>query len=810
MNPIKACFSCFLFAVLTVFGAENLIVNGEFIADQVDFPPFWEATNADQRYCHGGGPEGRHSLMIMRGTVRQNGLSLVPGEKYYASGWFRTSGGKAEERITGLTVASGKWVQSTPMLEVPGDTAGKWVFVEGDYTMCDSKDGYNLILWPGKAGGMIEVSDLKLVALTERAQEESTSLLESGNQLPVPVDYLDRIDSRNPQLKFRWSGKKPAEAESLDYVYRCGQLENRVPFSSKGTILHLDGIEPGSHHLEITVVHRVSNSTVGRWEYKITVKQYPAFRNGGVKQNNLVRELMSLPVTSGTVLKVPVSRPGWLFFTADAPIDLEVNDQKVLAHETTPHEAFRYFDIGEYPLAVKSGSARLIVREVPEISNYPCVFPPRVAGNGTYDWKFLERYALPAINSLSAGKLSEAETADVRRRGLLRTINLGGLASVIDKHHDPTELSAYIAKSLQPTPLHYDGITLDEFFFARPKPIQVLTSALKQLHNPADLIIHTYVVGMPMQPHLEFISTAINISSGRGRLLWESYLRTKSTEEQARQYISQNSSIFESYRGLVPRLLGSVSVIMANFNQLPLLSMVHYPEVDFKYFLDLQCHALANDPAYQDLRGLGWWATYYADEEIARWSFALLRHYAVEGHTEMLSAKFGYRYLPGIVADGDFREGLQHWQEQGSAEAVSIDGLGKMQRRYDILDAAGDSGAMLAPATGLSQKLCNIETDKAYVFTCLAADYDALRHNHAEPRELQLAVTVNGTETIPGKSFQYVDDRKRVHRTQEGKARWNYIRVVFRAKSTAAELMLTNKDGKPLFVNTIAVNPYFE
>ena len=176
----------------------------------------------------------------------------------------------------------------------------------------------------------------------------------------------------------------------------------------------------------------------------------------------------------------------------------------------------------------------------------------------------------------------------------------------------------------------------------------------------------------------------------------------------------------------------------------------------------------------------------------------------------MLSAKFGYRYLPGIVADGDFREGLKHWQVQGRAEAVSFDGLGKMQRRYDILDAAGDSGAMLAPATRLSQKLSNLETDKAYVFTCLATDYDALLQNHAEPLELQLAVSVNGTETIPGKSFQYVDDRKKVHRTQEGKARWNYIRVVFRANIPEAELMLTNKDGKPLFVNTIAVNPYFE
>ena len=58
---------------------------------------------------------------------------------------------------------------------------------------------------------------------------------------------------------------------------------------------------------------------------------------------------------------------------------------------------------------------------------------------------------------------------------------------------------------------------------------------------------------------------------------------------------------------------------------------------------------------------IGNWGSYYGDMEMYRWSMALLRHYAVEGRTEMLSERYGYRYRPGLLANGDFRGSLKGW-----------------------------------------------------------------------------------------------------------------------------------------------------
>jgi hypothetical protein len=82
----------------------------------------------------------------------------------------------------------------------------------------------------------------------------------------------------------------------------------------------------------------------------------------------------------------------------------------------------------------------------------------------------------------------------------------------------------------------------------------------------------------------------------------------------------------------------------------------------------MQVNLIANSPDFKDLAMTGYWGTYYGDEELARWSFKLMRHYAVEGNRDLLSTRYGFKYNPGFLANGDFASGLEGWTTSPAAQ----------------------------------------------------------------------------------------------------------------------------------------------
>ena len=84
-----------------LLASENLLIDGSFDADQVEFPEFWSAFSArDVSYDRVGGPGGKNDSIGLLGkdagaktvSVRQQDLTLVPGEPYKISGYIRTKG----------------------------------------------------------------------------------------------------------------------------------------------------------------------------------------------------------------------------------------------------------------------------------------------------------------------------------------------------------------------------------------------------------------------------------------------------------------------------------------------------------------------------------------------------------------------------------------------------------------------------------------------------------------------------------------------------------------------------------------------
>ena len=221
----------------------------------------------------------------------------------------------------------------------------------------------------------------------------------------------------------------------------------------------------------------------------------------------------------------------------------------------------------------------------------------------------------------------------------------------------------------------YDGVTCDEQFFGQPDVLSSYMEGLRAYPNPKDRLIYTWIVGKPGTPGVDhdFLRASADASRGRGRVMFEAYCRTRATEEQARAYMDDYvTDTLRRYDAWCPGIAPSVGIAFGDFNQVPILSLAHHPEVDFKYYLDMQLNLVATSPAFEGLGCTGYWGSYYADHELHRWAMRLLRHYCVEGRTDMLSAQYGYRYLPGTVANGDFRGTLDGWTATGDGFAQGL------------------------------------------------------------------------------------------------------------------------------------------
>ena len=383
--------------------------------------------------------------------------------------------------------------------------------------------------------------------------------------------------------------------------------------------------------------------------------------------------------------------------------------------------------------------------------------------------------------------------------------------------------TAYITDAGMTGP-QYDGFTSDELFFARTT-IGNYSKALRGLHNPENRLVYTWIVGKPAIPslHTEFISTCLNASRGRGRLLFEAYCHPQADEKTAAAYM--DNMIGETMRRLnafFPNAAAGTGIIFGNFNQIPIISLEHDPSVDFKYFLDMQVNLIANSPDFKDLATTGYWGTYYGDEELARWSFMLMRHYAVEGNLEMLSHRHGFQYRPGFLVNGDFAEGLDGWTvasaDEGSIRADTIDGYGqKSQGRWGA-GSAGDTVCVMKRVeespNRISQSVHGLEVGKAYSLQFVTADRKDVLEKKYNPRRYGIRAELGDVELLEDKSFVHIDRRNTGrYKHNHNVAKINLNRIVFRAKSPTLVVGFNDEKalpGEELIVNFIQLKPYLE
>jgi len=821
---------------------ENLLINGTFDAEQVDFPEFWNPSSSKTvLFLRTGGPEGKKAAIVLRGdgsvssdsSARQQGLMLVAGGTYRLSAYIKTRGFKS--RNAGLIVHNSGWINDVGLKALPADS--DWTFVEKTFTLFPSQNReYGVAMFAIDLTGEISFADVRLEAISEEARKGSasqTALVNIPRLIPV-TPLLNKIPLADPELTFKFYGTLPQKQEAYECLVTAGGNrvpQQTVPLKSGKVLVRLAGLPCGDYSLEAVLRHRETRATVLSAAYPVSIVDLPAIDRSTVKPlNNLVSELLNQPLKNSTgpqTFTFVTPRDGWVFVAlaaaSPAPdLKVTVDDRDtVIAAATDRLEAFRELKMGKHRIAVSGSNANasLLVRSVPEIFDYPPCANSFVKENGLYDWAFMKKHILYAVTTLNGGSLPGDALPEAKSRGLKWLANFN--VAPVD---NPTNVQARMEMHAGMTQPQYDGFTSDELFFGRTT-IDNYTQALRGLRNPGNRLVYTWIVGKPgiSSLHTDFMSACLNASKGRGRLLFEAYCHPQADEKAAAAYLDNMiGETLNRFNVFFPNAAAGTGIIFGNFNQIPIISLEHNPAVDFKYFLDMQVNLVANSPAFKDLATVGYWGTYYGDEELARWSFKLMRHYAVEGHKEMLSTRYGFTYAPGFLKNGDFADGLKGWilspAAAGSLRAETLAGYGKNSQGRWGGGSAGDTVCVMtrqpAATNRISQTAQGLKAGKTYCLQFVTADRRDVIAKTNNPRRYGIDVELEGVERIADKSFVHIDRReggRYEHNDNVGKVNLN--RIVFRAASPAQAIVFNDgkaSPGEEIAVNFIQLKPYFE
>ncbi len=819
---------------------ENLLINGTFASQGRSFPSFWEKSGSNAAVRPTGGPEQTGALVFsnpdgrkgISSFCRQHGQRIIAGETYKMSAYVQTQGFKSAH--CGVIVHDNGWHKEYGLQSFAENTNG-WKLVEQTFRLQESKDGvYGVAIFAVDYVGEIQFAQVKLEAVSPGAlagSSPSPLLLEQTRpRLVAWSPLLNRIPLADPQLTFRFFGQTARAVSDYDCVATLdGGTVRKRPLAAELNAVDLSDLAAGDHRLDLAIVDRATQNPVFRISHVITLTAVPKVDTSAHRRlNNLVTEVLAkpLPATSAAQpFEFSTARDGWVFIKVETAatepalqVRLDTADT-VISATTARQEAFRELPAGRHSLVVSGAASggRIVVRSIAEVFNYPACANSQIPQNGKYDWDFHVRHVFPAVTTLNGGNIPEERRAEVRRMGLKWLANVG-----TTEPKDAADLVARMAASPGLTAPWYDGITNDEQFFGHPALVPY-TEALRRLPNPANRLLYTWIVGKPTVPglHNDFISAALNASRGRGRLLFEIYCHSRANEQDAAAYLDDRLvDTMVRLAEFYPGAAAGTGLILGNFNQIPIISLDVNPEVDYKYYLDLQLRLIATHPQFKDLAMTGYWGSYYDDEELYRWSMRLLRHYCVEGQTELLSKTYGYRYAPGHLRNADFADGLKGWTAAPAdgLRADSFAGYARgSQARWGAEGRTGDSFSVFkrgakGPNT-LTQTATGLTPGKVYTLQFITADYQDMIARKAAPKQHRLsAVLGTGAELIKDKSYVFVD-RRASKQAKPETVRVNLHHLRFRATGAACQVTFTDAEaevGTETALNYVMLKPYYE
>jgi hypothetical protein len=548
--------------------------------------------------------------------------------------------------------------------------------------------------------------------------------------------------------------------------------------------------------------------------------------------NNFVTELVKQPLTSTShMIHFENPRNGWVFFALQGNNEktqakLDGNIDIIWRVNPASHvpEAMLYLTKGAHTLELEpAATGALIVRAVPEIiySQYPST--PHLEPFGPYDWNFLTRYVLPHVNTIVTGGVpDQAASWRAEGRKWLVDIYLPGLGDKIP----PTTAKVYESWSTNPGAHQpeFGGIIVDEFMLKPQEYYQPWTQAMVSLYkNPsfAGKHFYAYCNDLFQNPYLPAFAFSKTLLKHGGYFAIERYLPLLATEAEANALMQeelQQAVLSGSHQ--LPDLKQHLVICLGYLCDPPEM-LNRLPNVNFKVFMDMQFHFLANNPAFSGLFGLQEYLSSYADEEILRWAHQLFRHYCIEGNVVRYTTE---PYQLPHLKNPDFVDGLTGWQAEpamaGSIAPGKLAGFSWLQGRYPEI-STGDQGALFKRSAQrpnrLQQTLQALKPGQWYSVKMISADVNQLDVK----RPSGMSVTIANGRIDPKRTFTYVYPSNYAHTfgpyNADHPAWITYQRAVFYAQGTTAELTISDwpndampggPTGQEIICNFIEARPY--
>ncbi len=589
--------------------------------------------------------------------------------------------------------------------------------------------------------------------------------------------------------------------------------------------------------------------------------------------NNLVTELVNLKSIPAKPAYQEISftnpREGWIFISGTTRLDtsaqpVESDDVVKISIDTgkedavlsykfgdpTTKETMRFLTAGEHKLRIwfpeKPELAtldirNLIVRTVPAMVY--CALPVvSRAHYGVYDSDFLAKDVLPNINTVigeGGAKYHDLQKQWTQRGGKWYIEhNIPSLFKSSRKDIPDPLTADYVydwwKKSKGFTNPYLEGVFADEFMWRKNQipDFPAYVEALKRIAaNPEfkNKKVHgwTFGKGMYTEPAgKELLQTFIDLGA---KIAWEFYPNELPTKAAMRKhlYVSLRKTI-QGWEKNIPGMVKHIIFTTGYFSSPP-MSLNTDPAVDFKVLLEMQFNYLANAPECLGLYGIMAWKSSYADEEYLRWTGRLFRHYCIEGKRNMLSEELGFKYIPGLIANPDFNDGLKGWTVAAAApksvRAGKMPGLGAIQGRF-MTPGTGDNYLWTKRSAEkpnkVSQEIKNLVPGKLYSAKLFVGDYQNYVKGESVQKRFAVSLDIDNVDMVQPKCLvlEVIVNRLPTVDLFKGKAPWmNIHRLVFRAKATTAKLTISDWTdattpggpiGQEILYNFVEVEPYIE
>lgn len=549
--------------------------------------------------------------------------------------------------------------------------------------------------------------------------------------------------------------------------------------------------------------------------------------------NNFSKLLLELDPVGTEPVQFTNPRAGWVWFkTAPAVSELQLSGQERRKVLLGDGEGFAELPAGHYSL---TGAAKqmLLIRSVPEIIFYKftgkfnlpkeisCEIPEDKRyghiGMYMYHWNYLSEHILPNFNVVVNHYLADWPELE-KWRAMGKKI-----VSAEEMVNPPDKLAENWSNIL--THNHTQGIAIDEFVVPIFKGNghdtkynyipgrgfdPVTLDAVRKVAKEAQLRGGRFYAWLG----LNWNSDAQNVKplydallpSG-GRIMWECYVTSRNPEKELDLRLTSRLSQFLKAD---PNIFKSMIAGVGTFEFLDV-----NPEYDFKVWLDTQVHILATDKRCDGIAGMTMWVTYYMSPEILRYYSALMRHYCLLGNTDMLSSHYGFRLLPGIVADPAWKQGLAQW----TAEPAQKDSIGFKSREELGVNGPNypraDNHLLVmkhipGEVNRISQQLKNLKPGTLYRLTMLISTTTPNEKKEKYPATIDISnSTKTNTLLRVMESFESND-----------KYCWNAYDIVFRYNGPKPAILTISdewdKSIQPenvkvdaLLVDAVQIVPYF-